>query len=617
MSPSTNRGPADDDAQARTGWQEHVGQRTAAAPHLARPDLPPPGDLRAEAGAGQVTLRWPSVNGAMAYLVHRSEAPSGPFEPIDHGGRDVLAVPGPTYADTTGIAGTRYWYAVASLPGVKSRPGRLSAPVEASPRGGHAQPLTLRVRARTAAGQLDPIWHMLGSEHLSQLFYAQETGGRRIGEEFQQALRLARSELGATHIRAHGILDDEQGVYREVDGEARYDFTAIDRIFDRLLNLELRPIVELSFMPRDLATNPEATVFTYRGIISPPRDWDRWGELNRRLAAHLVERYGIEEVRRWGFEIWNEPNLKVFWTGTQADYFQLYDVAARAIKSVDNRLRVGGPATAAAEWINDFLDFARQQHAPLDFVSTHTYGNLPADIGQALRAHGFAGLQIWWTEWGVTPTHAAPANEFAFGAPFVLHGMKSAQGRADALSYWVISDHFEELGRPPALLHGGFGLLTVGNLRKPRYWALALAERMGSDLVQLDLYGDGAGSLVDAWASRGLDGSIDILAWNGTLDQSKVQGSPLLDRRLDISIEQLEERAYRCSLARIDIAHSNIARHWQQEQAWPTPEQWHELRAHDKLDENALPDAIPLNGTAHFAFELPMPGVLQLRLTPI
>jgi xylan 1,4-beta-xylosidase len=329
-----------------------------------------------------------------------------------------------------------------------------------------------------------------------------------------------------------------------------------------------------------------------------------------------VERYGIEEVSQWGFEVWNEANLKVFWTGTQEEYFRLYEIAARAIKSVDQRLLVGGPSSAAAEWVVDLLEFVRREQLPLDFVSTHTYGNLPLDIRQALKTYGFEDVKIWWTEWGVSPTHFAAVDDEAFGAPFVLHCMKSIQGRAEALAYWVISDHFEELGRPPKLLHGGFGLLTVGNLRKPRFWSLALLQDIGTDLVQLDLQGDGAGSLVDAWATRKPGGSIDILAWNGTLDQSKVQGSPLLNRRLDITIEQLEDRTYHCSLARIDANHSNVAAHWQSDRDWPTSEQWEQLHAADKLDEQSLPDVKPVDGVVHFDLELPMPGVVRLRLRP-
>src|SRR5436305_11888749 len=110
---------------------------------------------------------------------------------------------------------------------------------------------------------------MVGCDHRSQHFYEAGPGVSRIGAELQEALRLARSELGATYIRAHAILNDEQGVYREVAGEALYDFTAIDRIYDLLLELVLRPIVELFFMPRNLSSNPDATVFWYRAITSP------------------------------------------------------------------------------------------------------------------------------------------------------------------------------------------------------------------------------------------------------------------------------------------------------------------------------------------------------------
>jgi xylan 1,4-beta-xylosidase len=367
-------------------------------------------------------------------------------------------------------------------------------------------------------------------------------------------------------------------------------------------------------MPHDLATNPDATIFEYRGIISPPRDWDRWGELNRRLAAHLLERYGIDEVARWGFEIWNEANLEVFWTGTQAEYFRLYDVAARAIKSVDERLLVGGPSTAAAGWIGDFLDFVVGEGSPLDFLSTHTYGNLPLDVGRALAARGLDGVAVWWTEWGTTPTHFNPVSDSAWAATFVLHGMKSAQGRANALAYWVVSDHFEELGRPPALLHGGFGLLTVGNLRKPRWWALALAEELGDELVELDLRGDGAGSLVDGWAARRVNDGLDLLLWNGTLDQTKTAGDALLDRELRIAVSGLRQGAYNVSLARIDEEHSNLAGRRHGASGWPSPVEWEHLRSEDRLDEERLPT---VKATAAGAIELtvrvPMPGVARLR----
>ncbi|GHO83187.1 GH39 family glycosyl hydrolase [Dictyobacter formicarum] len=606
---------------AREDWETRIGMRIDDAQAVEtqiqkQATLPAPAELVAESGAGQVTLRWQPVPGAVGYLVHRADGPEGPFTPIDHGGRDVLVTPGPTYADTTGQPGTTYWYAITALSDPKYAPSALTSPVAGTLLNTTAKPVQVTVKTQTSAGTLNRVWHMMGSEHLSQLFYGEGPGGSNIGEEFAQALQNARDELGATHIRAHAILHDENHVYTEVNGEAHYDFSAVDRIYDRLLELKLRPIVELSFMPHDLARDPETSVFMYRALNAPPKDWDRWAELCQRLVAHLIERYGLEEVLQWGFEVWNEPNLQVFWTGTQEEYFHLYDITARAIKAVDARLLVGGPATAAAEWIADFLQYVREHNSPLDFIATHTYGNMPLDFAQALYTYGFPDVKIWWTEWGVTPTHFYPVNDTVFSATFTLHGMKNVQGRVDALAYWVLSDHFEELGRAPRLLHGGFGLQTIGNLRKPRYWALALAESLGSNLVQLDLNGDGAGSLLDGWATRKEDGTIDLLVWNGTLDQSKLDGSILLNRQLNVNLEQLPQRHYTVSIARVDSTHSNIAQHWSGEQDWPTTDQWSELHSADKLHETIQSIVVTEEGNASLTLDLPMPGIIRVRLVP-
>ena len=549
-----------------------------------------------------MTVRWSRVPGAIGYLVLRDG------ETIDHGGRDVLASPGPTYCDTTGERGRTYSYAVASVVDVAAPPGPASPPVEAASSAEPAAPLELRVDARRVAGRLDRVWRMVGSEHLSQLLYGEGPGGSDIGREFAEAITMAKEELGVESVRAHAILHDELEVVRD-DGEIRLD--GVFEVYDALLELGVRPVVELSFMPRALAADTEPTIFQYRGLISPPADWDRWRDLTARFASGLVDRYGIDEVARWGFEVWNEPNLEVFWAGTQADYFRLYELAARAIKRVDERLLVGGPSTAAAGWIVDFLDFVLEHDVPLDFVSTHTYGNWPLDVREALRSRGLDRMLVWWTEWGVTPTHFYDVTDSVYGAPFVLHGMKSAQGRLDALAYWVVSDHFEELGRAERLLHGGFGLLTIGNLRKPRWWALALAEQLGDELLVTELSGDGAGSLVDVWAARRGDGTVDVLAWNGTLEQAKADGDPLLDRTLGIRIEGLDGE-WTASLARVDREHSNLIARWDASRDWPVGDEWDRLRRADTLDDPDLGQVDP----AALTLALPQPGVLRLRLRP-
>ena len=197
-------------------------------------------------------------------------------------------------------------------------------------------------------------------------------------------------------MRAHAILGDDLGVYREVDGEPVHDFAGVDRVYDHLRSIGMYPVVELSFMPHDLASDPSKTVFEYAAIVSPPKDWDRWHDLIRDLVAHLADRYGLEElVEHWSFEVWNEANLEVFWSGTPEEYLRLYDVTAAAVRAVDARLRVGGPSSAASGWVEELLAHAERvgfagrlrHHAHL----RQPAAGLPADAG-AVRPRGHADL---------------------------------------------------------------------------------------------------------------------------------------------------------------------------------------------------------------------------------
>lgn len=597
---------------ARADWEDRIGVRSGRIEGTAVVLAAPTG-VQATAGRAQVTLTWNEVPGAAGYLVHRATRQAGPYAPVDHHGGDLLSVPDTCYSDTMLEAGTLYWYAVAAVADAVVV-GPLSAAVSAAALpDGHAS-VTVAVGADVRRELPRPWRPMIGSEHLSHLLSADETGGRVIGAELREALRLSRDTFGVQAVRAHAILCDDLGVYREVDGAPVHDFTGVDRVYDELMALGLRPVVELSFMPRDLASDPDKTVFGYRAIISPPKDWDRWEALVRDLTAHLVERYGLEEVRdRWSFEVWNEANLEVFWSGTPQEYFRLYDVSVRAVRSVDPGLVVGGPSSAAAGWVDELLTHLDSSGAPVDFVSTHVYGNAPLDLRPILARHGRGDAKIWWTEWGPTPTHFNEVGDSVFAACFLLRGMKSAAGRVDALSHWVASDHFEELGRPERLFHGGFGLLTVGNLRKPRFWALALAERLGDAELGVEVTGDGADALVQSIAARHEDGRVGVLVWNGTLDQSRVGGDPLLDRRVRLRVDGLDAAPYTLTHLRVDAAHSDIRGVWRKigaGAAWPDADQWDALRAANTLD--ALEEDRPVDapdGTATVEFDLPMPGV--------
>ena len=243
--------------------------------------------LRVRPGRGQITVDWTPVDGAVGYLVHRTCG--GEPAVVDHRGVDLLAVPGPPYVDTTVLAGHRVRYAIRPVfdpDTVDAAPlGPLSAAVALSSDGAAA--IDLRIDTNRHIGVVHRPWRdMVGSEHLSMLLSQDTVGGEPMGAGLAAALRRVHTDLGVRRVRAHGLLGDDLGVYREVDGEPVHDFAGIDAVLDALGNTGLRPVLELSFMPRALARDP-STVVTAAGVSSPPRDWDRWADLVGALIRHL------------------------------------------------------------------------------------------------------------------------------------------------------------------------------------------------------------------------------------------------------------------------------------------------------------------------------------------
>jgi xylan 1,4-beta-xylosidase len=606
---------------ARTDWERRIYRRlTETTAADAASELPAPEGLASAPGNGFVRLEWQPVHGAAGYVLERGRADDDTDpEIVSHGGSDVPAVVDTAFADTGVDDDVTYRYRVGAVLGNEHPVWHWSEPVEGSTSGTPGGEVDVAVDATGDAGELDRVWWLVGSERLTQLRFGDLGNGHPIGPEFTEALRLAHEDLGVTAVRAHAILhDDNRVVSRADDGSLAFDFTIVDDLYDQILALGIHPVVELGFMPAAIAADPTQTVFEYRGIISPPSDWSEWHETVSELASHLVERYGIDEVARWGFEVWNEPNLEVFWTGSQDDYLRLYDEAARAVKEVDTRLTVGGPSTAASEWVEALAAYCEKHALPLELATTHTYGNVPLDFRGVLADHGFADAEILWTEWGVGSTHFGPIHDGVSGAPFVLSGMKSAQHRMSALAYWVVSDHFEELGRPPRLFHDGFGLLTLGNLRKPRYWALHLAAHLGDQVLPTEVGGDGADVLVRAWAARHTDGdekgTIDVLVWNGTVNAELLHGDPRLTRDVTVTIGGLTGTSYAVELARIDEQHSNI-RAAASDAEWPDEAEWQRLQEADHLHIERIDDLTPESGYGTVTVTLPQPGVVRIRLT--
>ena len=174
-----------------------------------------------------------------------------------------------------------------------------------------------------------------------------------LRHEYHKQLEKVQNEIGFSYIRGHGLFCDDMAIYQtyEEDGmeKVEYNFTYVDMVFDDYLSLGLKPFVELGFMPEKLASGSQ-TIFYWKGYVTPPSDYGKWAELIKATINHWISRYGIEEVRTWLFEVWNEPNLPGFWKGADMqEYFRLYEVSSKAVKECDTQLRVGGPAICGVD----------------------------------------------------------------------------------------------------------------------------------------------------------------------------------------------------------------------------------------------------------------------------
>ena len=342
-------------------------------------------------------------------------------------------------------------------------------------------------------------------DHFFDLSVGSDYPGTLIRPDSQAQLKLAVDELGFRYIRFHAIFHDVLETVRTEDGKQMYDWSKIDQLYDALLADNIRPFVELGFTPQGLATS-DNSIFYWKGNTSHPEP-KGWGELVAAYLRHIEARYGPEEVRSWFFEVWNEPNLLGFWQGAdQKAYFDLYDLTAKTVKSVDPTLRVGGPATAGAAWVPEFLAHVKRSGAAVDFVTTHSYGvdggfldeegksdtklsaSPDAIIGDVRRVREQIGnLPLYFTEWSTSYTPRDAVHDSYISAPYILSKLKGSQGLAQGMSYWTYSDLFEESGPPPSSFHGGFGLLNREGIRKPAYFAYKYLHALrGSSLATDD-----------------------------------------------------------------------------------------------------------------------------------
>jgi xylan 1,4-beta-xylosidase len=368
--------------------------------------------------------------------------------------------------------------------------------------------------------------------------------GTLIRQDSLAQLRIAQRELRFRYIRFHNIFADQLGVYREVEGKPVYDWRRVDYLYDQLLGMGLKPFVELGFTP-DAMKQSDQTIFYWKGNTSHPQP-DKWEALVDAFVRHLVLRYGAQEIRSWYFEFWNEPNLDGFWEkADQSAYFDYYGRTARTIKAVDPLLRVGGPSTAGAAWVPEFLAYSKKQNAPVDFVTTHTYGveggfldekgegdnklsRNPDAVVQDVRkvraeidAAGRPRLPLFFTEWSTSYNPRDPIHDDYLSAAYILSKLRRTEGLAQGMSYWTYSDLFEEPGPQTKPFEGGFGLMTPQGVRKASWFAYKYL----ADLGDRELPTEDDQSIA---AVKG--GTVQVLAWRDVLPEQPLSNRPFFTK---------------------------------------------------------------------------------------
>jgi len=434
----------------------------------------------------------------------------------------------------------------------------LSIPqTRATPQDSHS-PETIHVDLR-AKGQPFP--------HFWEQMFGSGRAALALRESYRDDLREVRNFTDFKYVRFHAIFHDEVGVYDEdASGKPIYNFSYVDQIYDGLLKDGVRPFVELSFMPKKLAAKNDLHPFWYKPNVSPPKDYNLWGQLIEQFAKHLIARYGIDEVSQWYFEVWNEPNLD-FWAGTPKEqtYYQLYDTTARALKNVNPRLRIGGPATAQAAWADRFIQHTTENNVPVDFVSSHVYGNDSAKdvfgtdekiprtqmvcravkkVHDQIKASARPQLPLIWTEYNASYMNETDVTDSIYMGPWMADTIRQCDGLTDMMSYWTFSDVFEEQGVVKRPFYGGYGLMAEDGLPKPAFNAFKMLHHLGD--VRIPESAD------DILVTRRKDGSFVIAVWN--LSAPEASGEP---KDVDLQFDSLKGNR-RATVYRLDADHGSL-----------------------------------------------------------
>lgn len=372
-----------------------------------------------------------------------------------------------------------------------------------------------------------------------------------LRHDLVEHLAEIQKEMHFKYCRFHGLFNRKMAVAQRMqNGTIAYQWHHVDKITDNLLSVGLKPFFELNDMPDEMASG-NSSIFEWKMNTSEPKDYNEWGELIEAFVSHMVDRYGLQEVKTWYFEVWNEPNLDGFWKAGMDAYYKLYKHTAEAVKRVDEGLRVGGPASAGGDFVAELIDYCCDENVPIDFISTHAYPigeyceykereGSPYELGEyfvgrfkevkdAVLNSRRPELEIHWTEWNTQSGNTSkniswicnPTVDKHFGGACVVKNMLGIRDICDSAAYWVVSDIFGEAGIPHSVFSCTYGLMNIHGIKKSTYNAYKLLRKMRG--IEMDTQKQEEYPLGCGMAAAEEKGIVRVIAYNQQLLEIKEQ----------------------------------------------------------------------------------------------
>jgi xylan 1,4-beta-xylosidase len=530
-------------------------------------------------------------------------------------------------------------------------------------------PVTLAVDAGKPVGELTPIWRFFGADEPN---YACMKDGKKLLGELGQ--------LGGPQVyfRCHHLLTSGDGAYalkwgstsaykEDANGNPVYDWTINDKIFNTYLERGIKPYVQIGFMPEALTTHPQnyphnppkdQRADAAAGQSYPPKDYVKWGNLAYEWAKHCVEKYGHAEVEKWYWEVWNEPNI-MYWHGSHADYFKLYDFAVDGVRHALPTARVGGPETAGGpggKFLHEFLDHCAhgtnfvtgKSGSPLDFVSFHAKGspiftNDHVRMGMASQLRDMDGafaVIASFPEYKNTPIVIGesdpegcaacrdPQDAYRNGTMYSSYTAASFPRAAELAAQHGVNLEgaltwaFEFEDQPP---FAGFRQLASAGLDLPVLNVFRMFAKMSGQKLSVT---SSAGLDAETIRKSGVRGAPDVSAL-ASLDTNKLcvllwhyhdDDVPGPDAQVELNLTGLAipDGQVQAKQFRIDADHSNAYEAWKRMGApmQLSLAQYAKLESAGKLAGVDQPKSLRVRtGSAKIKLDLPRQGVALLVLT--